>query len=72
MPVALGAHLALPDRRGPAPERRGGIVVEPEDRDLVRLEVPAQRLVRRESGEAGSDDGDLHYFTEPASSPWTK
>ena len=70
--VALRAHLALPDRGRAPPERRRRIVVGAEDRDLARLELAAQGLVRREPGQAGSDDGDAHYFTEPASSPWTK
>ena len=55
-----------------AAERPGRVVVGSVNRDLVRLELTAQRLIRREPGQAGSDHGDAHYFTEPASSPWTK
>ena len=72
VPVALGAHLALPDRCSPTPERPRRVVVRAEDGDLLRLELAAQGLVRREPGEAGPDDRDTHYLTEPASSPWTK
>ena len=50
-------------------ERRRGVIGRPEHGDLLRGENPTQRLVRREPGEAGAHDGDLHYFTEPASSP---
>ena len=32
----------------------------------------AQRRVRGDAGEPAADDRDVHYFTEPASSPWTK
>src|SRR5581483_2880379 len=70
--VALGSHLPLPDRGGAAAERRGGVVVGAEHRDLLGRELAPQRLVRREPGQPGAHDRDTHYFTEPASSPWTK
>src|SRR5579864_341981 len=70
--VALGAHLPLPDRRGVAAERRGRVVFDTEHRDLLRRQGAPQRLVRREPGKARAHDRGLHYFTEPASSPWTK
>ncbi|TMM12435.1 MAG: hypothetical protein E6F98_08395 [Actinobacteria bacterium] len=70
--VALGAHLALADRSGASAKRRRRVGVGAEDRDLVRLERAPQGLVRREPGEARAHDCHAHYFTEPASSPWTK
>ncbi len=73
VPVALGAHLPLTDRRRLSPPDGGRIVLGTEDGDLAGLEPAApQDLVRREAGEPGPDDRDAHYFTEPASSPCTK
>ena len=67
--------MRLPDRRRPhAATPAAGSALGAEDGDLVRLEpAAAQRLVRDEAGEPAADDRDArHYFTEPASSPWTK
>ena len=71
--VALRAHLALPDRRRSHAPGGRRIGVRPEHRDVARRERAAQRLVRGEPGEPGTDHRHLrHHFTEPASSPWTK
>ena len=73
MAVALRAHLLLPDRGGAHTPDRRGIGIRSEDCDLARPERAAQRLVGGEPREPGADHRDAsHYFTEPASSPWTK
>ena len=73
MAVALRAHLPLPDRGGAHAPDRCRVGVRPEDGDLAGREHPPQGLVRGEAREAGADNRDRrHYFTEPASSPWTK
>ena len=71
MPVALGAHLPLPDRRCATAPRLGRVILQTEDGDLLRLELAAQGLVRGESRQPGADDANAH-FTEPANKPCTK
>ncbi len=78
-PAGSGRRSRSASRAAGSPRRAAatapaGSSSRAEDRDLLRLEPAAsQRLVRREAREAGADDGDTgHYFTEPASSPWTK
>ena len=72
MPVALRAHLLLPDGRRALPPHRGRIRIRSKDGDLTWLEpAVAERLIRSEAGKPAADDTDGH-FTEPASSPWTK
>ena len=76
MAVALGAHSPLADcRRANAPGG-GRVRVGSEDGDLGRLEpTVAEGRVGDEPGQPASDDrarARHRYFTEPASSPWTK
>ena len=59
--VALGAHAALPDRRGPPPPGGGRVGVGAEDGDLLRLDAAVtQRRVGREASQPASDDRAAH------------
>jgi hypothetical protein len=57
MPVALGAHAALANRRSPAAPGRGGIGVRAEDGDLPRFEPPmSEGRIGNEACEPAADD----------------
>jgi hypothetical protein len=76
MAVALGAHVALANRRGADTPCGCGIRVRAEHGYFGRLEPPfSEGCICDEAGQAASDDRarSRHgYLTDPARRPWTK